>query len=96
MPAVREAAAEAGVTLAVRGLLPGILVDAVALRAGGWEAATLSRGTVGTLTRIHSPRDHRDTLTGHGIAQAAEVMAGAARRLASPAGVDAADAARAR
>src|SRR5205085_1356209 len=35
-------------------LLPGVLVDSLAFSNAGWEAVTLSRGTLGTLRRIHT------------------------------------------
>lgn len=62
-------------------LLPGILVDAVALADAGWAAATLSKGTVGTLRRIHTPADARDRLRGDGVAEAGRALAESARRL---------------
>ena len=64
-------------------LLPGLLTDGVALADRGWEVVTVSRGTLRTLARIHTPRDSRDRLTGRGIAETARVMAGAARELAA-------------
>ncbi|GLC26185.1 M28 family peptidase [Roseisolibacter agri] len=79
--ALEAAARDAGATLGVRRLVPGILVDAVALADAGWATLTLSRGTWGTLTRIHSPRDSADRLDGTGVAEAARVLAGAARAL---------------
>ena len=41
--ALEAAAKELRVPLVVRGLIPGLLVDAVALHDAGWDAATLSR-----------------------------------------------------
>jgi hypothetical protein len=76
------AAAQAdGVALDVRRLVPGILVDAVALADAGWATLTLSRGTWGTLARIHTSHDTLDRLDGTGIAEAARVLAGAAQAL---------------
>jgi hypothetical protein len=63
-------------------LLPGVLVDAVALADAGWAAATLSKGTFATLARIHTARDSRDRLRGDGVAEAGRVLAAAAMRLA--------------
>jgi hypothetical protein len=71
-----EAAADAlGVALDVRLVLPGILVDAVALADAGWETATVSRGNWRTLARIHSGADRRDRLTGRGVVEASQVLA---------------------
>ena len=53
-----------------RGVLPGILVDAVALGAAGWDAVTISKGNFHTLARIHTRRDSPDRLTGAGVAAA--------------------------
>ena len=75
--ALRRAALGRGVAMKVRRLVPGILVDAVALADTGWAAATLSRGTRRTLARIHTPRDRRDLLDGRGAAEGAVVMADA-------------------
>jgi hypothetical protein len=78
--AFRDGAAEVGAPLTVRRLVPGILVDAVALAGAGWSAATLSRGTWRTLARIHTAADSLDRLDGTGIAEGARVLATAARR----------------
>ena len=84
--ALRAAAEEIGVPLIVRGLIPGLLVDGVALHDAGWDCATLSRGTWSTLARVHRPHDDLDHLTGAGVAEAATVMATAAKRLQSERG----------
>jgi Zn-dependent M28 family amino/carboxypeptidase len=68
-----DAGSDAGAA-SVRRLLPGILVDAVALADAGWRTITVSRGTLGTLGRIHTPRDTADRLVGSGIADAARLM----------------------
>jgi len=64
-----------------RRLVPGILVDAVALADAGWDAATLSRGNLATLALVHTAADARARLTGEGVADGALVLAAAARRL---------------
>jgi len=74
-------AAQCGVALRVRGLVPGLLVDAVALSDAGWDAATLSRGNWRTLARVHRPSDDLEHLAGTGIAEAAGVMAAAAANI---------------
>ena len=63
-------------------VLPGVLVDGVALADAGWQVITISRGTVQTLRRIHTPHDSLDRMSGAGIPDAARVMAAMARELA--------------
>jgi hypothetical protein len=65
----------------IRRVLPGILTDSVALADAGWETLTLSRGTIRTLLRIHTPRDTLHSMRGVGIAGAARVLARTASRL---------------
>lgn len=79
--AFEHAAREERTTLAVRRLLPGVLVDGVAFADAGWEVLTLSRGTIGTLARVHTPRDSLESLTGAGIDDAAGVLTRVAREL---------------
>jgi hypothetical protein len=78
---LRAAARALGVTIGARRLLPGILVDAVALADRGWQVVTLSRGTVGTLARIHRPADAADRITGTGVLAAARLAAAAVAAL---------------
>jgi len=59
---------------AVGPLIPGILTDGVALAAAGWSVVTLSRGTVGTLARIHRPSDSVVRLTGEGAHHLATLL----------------------
>lgn len=66
-------------------LVPGVLVDAVALADAGWQTATLSRGTLATLARVHTAHDSLERLAGTGIPEAAVVLAAAAQRLADEA-----------
>jgi hypothetical protein len=80
--ALRRAARRAGVPLQVRRLIPGILVDAVALADAGWEVATLSRGSLRTLSRIHRPADTVDRVTGTGIPEVTKVLLECAGELA--------------
>jgi len=72
----------AGSPLRVRRLLPGVLVDGVALADAGWDVLTLSRGTAGTLARIHTARDNLQLLSGAGVDDAVGVLARAVRELA--------------
>lgn len=77
----RRAATAEGEQLHVRRLIPGVLVDAVALHDAGFDAITFSRGDARTLRRIHTPADDLAHLRGDGIAGAARVMARTAREL---------------
>lgn len=72
----------------VRRIPPGLLVDAVALALRGWETVTVSRGTWGTLARIHSRRDTLAQLRGSGIGDAAALLARLAGVLTRSAAVD--------
>ena len=76
-----RAAERAGVAARSHRVLPGVLVDAVALADAGWEVITISRGTVSTLRRIHTAADSLETMTGSGIPDAAHVMTTLAREL---------------
>jgi len=70
-----DAAATNGVQARARRLIPGVLVDAVALGDAGWKAVTVSKGTIETVVRIHRPGDSVDRLTGVGCAEVAAVLA---------------------
>jgi hypothetical protein len=74
------AAAHGGRARAAR-LLPGILTDSVALSNAGWDAVTVSRGTLATLARIHTARDTTSALDGSGIATTAAIIADALREI---------------
>ncbi len=80
--AVRAAATARGAPVDVRRLVPGILVDAVALAAGGWATLTVSRGTWRTLARIHTAADRVERLDGRGVVEVAGLLRDAAVRLA--------------
>ena len=58
----------------MRRLLPGVLMDSVALADAGWETVTISRGTVRTLTRVHRPSDSLANLEGSGVERSAQVI----------------------
>jgi hypothetical protein len=62
-------------------LIPGVLVDGVALADAGWEAVTVSKGTLRTVARIHTRRDTVHGLEGAGIARTADVIARAIQEL---------------
>ena len=71
---LRATAEKAGWRVQFRGVLPGILVDSVALNRAGWDAVTISRGDFSTLARIHTRGDSPDRLTGTGVAEAVELV----------------------
>ena len=79
--ALRSAAEEEGQPLRIIPLIPGVLVDGVAFADGGWEVATVSRGTLRTLRRIHTSRDNVRAVRGEGIALTGRVLARAALTL---------------
>ncbi len=58
-----------------RRVLPGILVDSIPFAEAGWDAVTVSRGTLATLARIHRRIDTPEALSGSGVAEAADVIA---------------------
>jgi hypothetical protein len=66
-----------------RRLLPGVLVDAVALADAGWDCATVSAATWRTLARVHTRRDTATALRGDGIVRAGQVLAGAVRHMSA-------------
>jgi hypothetical protein len=67
-------ASEGGIV--VQPLIPGILTDGVAMADAGWQVVTLSRGSLGTLGRIHRPSDDVRDLTGAGIAHVTSLLVG--------------------
>ena len=79
--AFRRAAATVGVPLDLARLVPGVLLDGVALADAGWQVVTVSKGTLATVARIHSSHDTIDRLTGSGCAEAAALVARAAQEL---------------
>ena len=79
--ALRDAARRTRQALEVTPLVPGVLVDAVAFSNAGWEAVTLSRGSLATLRRIHTRADDLDHLAGRGIAEAALLLGSVVNKL---------------
>ena len=79
--ALRTAAQRWKTTLRVIPLVPGVLVDGVAFSDAGWDVVTLSRGSLGTLRRIHTRGDNLTHLDGTGIAAAAQVLGSAIEQL---------------
>ena len=55
-------------------LLPGALLDGVALADAGWDVVTVSRGTLRTVSRIHLPEDSLRHLGGDGMVLAASII----------------------
>ena len=72
--AFRAAAGRVQQAIQVTPLLPGVLVDAVAFSDAGWDAVTLSRGSLATLRRIHTRADGLDHLEGKGIVGASLLL----------------------
>ena len=66
----------------VRRMPLGLLTDSVALADRGWTALTVSRGSLATLRRIHTPHDSLATLRGEGIDEVATLLARAVEALA--------------
>lgn len=72
---LRRATARIGMDVSPRRLLPGVLVDGVALADAGWQVITISHGSLRTLSRIHTERDSRAALRGDAIPAAAALIA---------------------
>ena len=53
----------------------GVLTDSNAFHRAGWPTVTLARGTIRTLSRIHTRRDSLENLRGTAIPDAAKVLA---------------------
>ena len=66
----------------VRRMPFGLLTDSVALTDRGWRAVTLSRGSLGSLRRVHTPHDTHARRRGSGVDEMAAVLARAAEALA--------------
>ena len=85
-PARVAAAAETifgrlGLKVAVGRFIPGILADSMAFADRGVESVTVSRGTLGTLARIHTRRDNSTALRAHGVGQGAALLSALAKEL---------------
>ena len=75
LDAVSRASAGLRLDVAPRRLLPGVLVDGVALADAGWHVITISHGSLRTLGRIHTRLDSRESLQGDAIPVAATLIA---------------------
>lgn len=58
-------------------LLPGILMDGVALADAGWQVVNISKSSWSTLSRIHTRHDDLEHLNGGGVEEVATLLAGA-------------------
>lgn len=65
----------------VRRMPLGLLTDSVALADRGWRTVTVSRGSLASLQRVHTPADSLGRLRGTGIDDTATVLARAAEAL---------------
>lgn len=79
--AVARAAQHTGIRCGVRVLPVGVLTDGVALSRAGWACASLGRASIGTLFRIHTPRDSVEHMEGSGVASAAALLAAIVQEL---------------
>jgi Peptidase family M28 len=82
MVAAETIAGALGVRLRTGRLIPGILADSMVFADRGVKAATVARGTLKTLARIHTRRDNSNTLTGNGAAEASAILSALAKELA--------------
>ena len=73
--ALARALGRSGEQGGARRLVPGVLVDGVALADAGWETLTIMRGTYRSFLRVHRPADDLAHLDGTGAERAALVMA---------------------
>ncbi len=58
-------------------LVPGVLMDGVALQQAGWEVVNISKGGWRAVSRIHTPGDDLAHLSGSGAEAVAAMLAGA-------------------
>ena len=70
-----------GTRVRIGRLIPGIMADNMAFSERSQPAITLSRGTLGTLARIHTARDNSARLTGEGAAEASVLLSALAKEL---------------
>lgn len=81
-PLIETLRALAGQPLRVRRMPLGLLTDSVALADRGWTTVTVSRGSLATLRRVHSPGDSLAALRGDAIDDVATLLARAVEALA--------------
>lgn len=80
--ALARGAGTLGEKVRIRGMISGILTDSIPLSRAGWDAVTLSRGNLGTLSRVHTSGDAPGRIGGAGIAMAARIIAATVEELA--------------
>lgn len=61
-------------------LMPGLLMDGVALADAGWEVVNVSKGSWRTVSRIHTSRDDLSRLAGRGVEEVATLLAASLAR----------------
>lgn len=76
-----RAAKKLGLPLRMGRVIPGIITDSLAFETAGLPSVTLSRGTLRTLARLHTPGDNPDRVSGAGAATAARLLAGMVEEL---------------
>ncbi|HKR09235.1 MAG TPA: M28 family peptidase [Gemmatimonadaceae bacterium] len=80
--AAERQAKRLGMELKIGRLIPGIMADSMVFaNRVSWSAITLSRGTLGTLARIHTRRDNSSVLSGNGAAQASVLLSALTKEL---------------
>ena len=62
---------------APRRLPTGLLMDGIALAEAGWEVLNVSKGSLSTVSRIHTPHDNLDRLEGRGAEEVATMLVAA-------------------
>ncbi|MEP6730293.1 MAG: M28 family peptidase [bacterium] len=78
--AVRDASSR---SVRVRRMPLGLLTDSTALSDAGWNAVTVSVGSLATLRRVHTTRDSLAAMRGTSIDDVSVILARAAEALAS-------------
>ncbi len=76
--AISRAEGATGTRVQVRRSLPGVLFDSVALADAGWDTMTVTRGTLRSLARVHTPDDTLVAWQGTGVAGVAAFLAATA------------------
>ena len=80
--AAERQAKRLGMKLKIGRLIPGLMADSMVFaNHASWSAITLSRGTLGTLARIHTRRDYSSVLSGNGAAQASVLLSALTKEL---------------
>ena len=80
--ALGRAGSTIGHRMKIRSIIPGILTDSIPFSRAGWDAVTLSRGNLRTLSAVHTSGDEPGRIDGAGIALAARVIAATIEELA--------------